>query len=94
MKLKLRQTIQSKESTNGFTMKWRKKMDKESMLDLIRSEIDFKIEEFLVREEKELLALFNRMKEEEAEKNKILMEGIKSHTSRIVNLENKLKDRI
>lgn len=64
------------------------------MLDLIRSEIDFKIEEFLVREEKELLALFNRMKEEEAEKNKILMEGIKSHTSRIVNLENKLKDRI
>jgi|TARA_R110000765_G_scaffold273281_6_gene372017 hemoglobin-like flavoprotein len=69
-------------------------MDKESMLDLIRSEIDFKIEEFLVREEKELLALFNRMKEEEAEKNKILMEGIKSHTSRIVNLENKLKDRI
>jgi len=69
-------------------------MNRDSMIDLIRSEIDFKIEEFLVREEKELLALFNRMKEEEAEKNKILMEGIKSHTSRIVNLENKLKDRI
>jgi len=69
-------------------------MNRDSMIDLIRSEIDFKIEEFLVREEKELLALFNRMKEEEEEKNKILMEGIKSHTSRIVNLENKLKDRI
>ena len=69
-------------------------MNRDSMIDLIRSEIDFKIEEFLVREEKELLALFNRMKEEEEEKNKILMEGVKSHTSRIVNLENKLKDRI
>ena len=54
---------------------------------MIRNEIDARFDNFLEREQSELKDLFAKVKEEESERLEIMLEGIKSHTTRIKELE-------
>ena len=58
---------------------------------MIASEVDAKLNGFLEREQSELQDLFAKVKKEDAERIEIILEGVKSHTSRIKNLEQKVK---
>ena len=62
-------------------------MTREEILELI----DQKVEDFLVREEKQMVDLFDRVKQEEADRLNQLLEGIKTHTARISALENQMQ---
>jgi gas vesicle protein len=54
---------------------------------MISSEVDAKLNDFLKREQSEIMELFARVKEEEAVRIKMMLEGIKNHTARIEALE-------
>ena len=54
---------------------------------MIRNEIDSRFDNFLEREQSELKDLFAKVKEEESERLEIMIKGIKSHTTRIKELE-------
>jgi rRNA-processing protein FCF1 len=54
---------------------------------MVSKEVDAKLDSFLKREEEELKALFAKVKEEESERIKLMLEGIKKHTIRIKFLE-------
>ena len=54
---------------------------------MIRNEIDSRFDNFLEREQNELKDLFAKVKEEESERLEIMIKGIKSHTTRIKELE-------
>ena len=59
---------------------------------MIASEVDAKLNGFLEREQSELQDLFAKVKKEDAERIEIILEGVKSHTSRIKDLEQKVYD--
>ena len=63
-------------------------MTREEILALI----DQKVEDFLVREEKQMVDLFDRVKQEEAERMDQLLKGIQTHTTRISILEKDMED--
>jgi len=54
---------------------------------MIASEVDTRINDFLEREQSELQDLFAKVKKEDAERIESILEGVKSHTSRIKELE-------
>ena len=54
---------------------------------MITREVNAVLEDFLKREQSEIMDLFARVKEEEAVRIKMMLEGIKNHTARIVALE-------
>tara|TARA_Y100001951_G_C11096651_1_gene159682 strand:- start:178 stop:501 length:324 start_codon:yes stop_codon:yes gene_type:complete len=60
--------------------------------EFISNEIDAKLDNFLKREEKELQDLFAKVKEEEAERIVLMLEGVKSHTKRIESMEHTLAE--
>ena len=59
---------------------------------MVSSEVDAKLDSFLKREQKELKALFAKVKEEESERINLMLEGIKSHTARIEALEGEVEE--
>ena len=59
---------------------------------MIASEVDAKLNGFLEREQSELQDLFAKVKKEDAERIELILEGVKSHTSRIKDLEQKVYD--
>ena len=54
---------------------------------MISNEIDARFDNFLEREQDELKDLFSKVKKEEVERLDLMLEGIKSHTTRIKELE-------
>ena len=54
---------------------------------MISNEIDSRFDNFLEREQNELKDLFAKVKKEEVERLDLMLEGIKSHTTRIKELE-------
>ena len=54
---------------------------------MISNEIDSRFDNFLEREQNELKDLFSKVKKEEVERLDLMLEGIKSHTTRIKKLE-------
>ena len=66
-------------------------MNRDDIRSYIHQEVDHLVEAFLVREEKEIKDLFAQVKEEEADRITQLLEGIKTHTARIVALENQMQ---
>ena len=59
---------------------------------MISSEVNAKLDDFLKREQSEIMELFAKVKEEEAVRIKMMLEGIKNHTDRIEALEGEVEE--
>jgi len=64
----------------------------ELIREMIIREIDAMQDHFLEREQNEIKELFAQVKKEEAERIDFMLEGVKSHTARIKELEGTVED--